>query len=367
MPRKTASPFSSAQRPAGKHQRPAPAGSAGKPGQHAPNTAKRPQGKPASGLHPRNRHQQRYDFAALTISCPELARYVQPNPHGDLSIDFANPLAVKTLNRALLQHWYGIQSWDIPDGYLCPPIPGRADYIHHLADLLTAANLGKPPAGRKVQVLDIGCGANCIYPLIGHSEYGWQFLASDIETASLDSAQRILDANPTLKRAIQLRHQPDCEHCFTHILGASDCCDLTLCNPPFHESAAAMQAGSERKWRNLGKDKAGNTGKNSNTGAPALNFGGQSNELWCDGGELAFISRMIRESRQYGAQVFWFTSLVSRQANLAPLQRLLQTCGALQQQVIEMSQGQKSSRLLAWTFLTPAQQQVWRQMRWQGR
>ena len=42
------------------------------------------------------------------------------------------------LNRAILMHHYGVKSWDIPAGYLCPPIPGRADYIHSVADLLAA-------------------------------------------------------------------------------------------------------------------------------------------------------------------------------------------------------------------------------------
>ncbi|WP_213976832.1 RlmF-related methyltransferase, partial [Serratia marcescens] len=80
-----------------------------------------------SGLHPRNRHRSRYDFPALIASCPALAPFVKPNAWGDVSVDFADPAAVKMLNRALLQHFYGIEHWDIPADYLCPPIPGRAD------------------------------------------------------------------------------------------------------------------------------------------------------------------------------------------------------------------------------------------------
>src|SRR5688572_21763289 len=116
-------------------------------------------------MHPRNRHQARYDFAPLIRTSPELAVFVRPNPYGDESIDFADPAAVTALNRALLKHFYGISYWQIPPGYLCPPIPGRADYIHHVADLLATSHHGSIPHGASVAVLDIGVGANCIYPI----------------------------------------------------------------------------------------------------------------------------------------------------------------------------------------------------------
>ena len=132
-------------------------------------------------LHPRNKHRGRYDFEKLTESNPELAPYVKLNPHNDLSIDFFNPDAVKMLNKALLKQYYDIANWDIPSHYLCPPIPGRADYIHHIADLLGSCNKGNIPSGNKIKCLDIGVGANCIYPLIGNKEYGWSFIGCDID------------------------------------------------------------------------------------------------------------------------------------------------------------------------------------------
>lgn len=87
-------------------------------------------------LHPRNKHRERYDFDQLTQINVTLAHYVRLNEYGDASIDFSDPKAVKSLNQALLKQFYGVYTWDIPHQYLCPPIPGRADYIHYLADLL---------------------------------------------------------------------------------------------------------------------------------------------------------------------------------------------------------------------------------------
>src|SRR5258708_22168599 len=126
-------------------------------------------------LHPRNSHRAGYDFKQLGKSSPDLKAFVYLNQYHDESIDFSNPDAVKALNKALLKYFYGVDHWDIPEGYLCPPIPGRADYIHYVADLLSENNNGTVPRGNKINVLDIGMGANCVYPLIGSSVYDWQF------------------------------------------------------------------------------------------------------------------------------------------------------------------------------------------------
>jgi 23S rRNA (adenine1618-N6)-methyltransferase len=123
----------------------------------------------ASKLHQSNYHSAGYDFLLLVQAHPTLSQYVRPNAYGDDSIDFANPQAVKALNQALLKHYYGVAVWDIPKNYLCPPIPGRADYVHYLADLLTDSipNLNH----EQVRLLDIGTGANLVYPLIALCVY----------------------------------------------------------------------------------------------------------------------------------------------------------------------------------------------------
>ncbi len=71
------------------------------------------------GLHPRNRHHQRYDLPALCQAHPDLQGYITLNPLGEQTIDFADPQAVKALNKALLAYFYAVKHWDIPDGFLC--------------------------------------------------------------------------------------------------------------------------------------------------------------------------------------------------------------------------------------------------------
>ena len=298
-------------------------------------------GRPAP-LHPRNRHQGSYDFPALIRVSPALKPFVAPTPQGNLSIDFTDPQAVRALNRALLALHHGVRDWDIPADFLCPTIPGQADYLHHLADLLAEGNSGQIPRGEAIRLLDVGTGANGVYPLIGFKEYGWHFVGSDIAPAALAAFGRTLAANPDCAAAIELRRQPDSQAIFAGILKPGERYAATLCNPPFHASPDDAVRGSKRKWKNLGKT----TGKT----VPLLNFGGQAAELWCPGGEAAFIERMIRESRSHAAQVGWFTCLVSKSSNLQHVQTALRREQAREVRVVAMAQGQKQSRFLAWRF-----------------
>lgn len=336
--------------------RPAAAGSA-RPSAAGGNAARR---QDKSMLHPRNRHRAPYDFAALTSTLPELRRFLRVGPHGETSIDFADPAAVKALNRALLLHFYGIREWDIPDGFLCPPVPGRADYIHVLADLLGSVNRGALPTTAKITVLDIGTGANCIYPLLGQASYGWHFVATDVAHEALANAARILSANPAMAAAIELRQQANGAAIFCGVIRPDERFDLTLCNPPFHASAKLAAEGSRRKVNNLNQGKR----QLPKGEKPLLNFGGQANELWCPGGELAFIRQMMQESRQFASQCCWFSALVSKKEHVAPLKAELSALGVTRVKLVAMAQGQKQSRMLAWSFLDEAQLQSWRQERW---
>lgn len=308
-----------------------------------------------TNLHPRSKHRGRYDFGQLIASSPELARFVSRNAYGDESVDFFNPDAVRALNTALLKHYYGIAYWEIPANYLCPPIPGRADYIHHIADLLYSKCKGALPPGEKIHCLDIGTGANGVYPIIGTASYGWKFVGTDVDPVALASAQRIVDRNPSLKGKIELRLQEDPRDILQGILKKNERFDLVICNPPFHSSAEEAQAGTLRKLNNLKRKKVTN---------PVLNFGGQSNELWCEGGEVRFILDMIRESWEYSDDFFWFSAVVSKQSSLDPIYRELEEAEAEEVKTIPMGQGNKMSRVVAWTFLTPEQQQAWMAERW---
>ena len=308
-----------------------------------------------TNLHPRNLDRFGYDFEQLIKNSPELKDFVSINEYQIETIDFSNPDAVKALNKALLIHHYNIEDWDIPANYLCPPIPGRADYIHYIADLLATTNNGIIPEGETVQGLDIGVGANCIYPIIGNSAYGWSFVGTDIDENAIQNCKKIIAANPKLMDPISLQLQTESRFIFKNIITPEDKFTFTICNPPFHSSQDEATKSSLRKVNNLESRDFG-----TKTTKPVLNFGGHNAELWCEGGELGFITQMVYESAKYPMQCLWFTTLVSKKENLSSIYKTLNKVSAVAIKTIDMAQGQKISRIVAWTFMSETQQNAWK-------
>ncbi|MDF2434194.1 MAG: rRNA (adenine1618-N6)-methyltransferase [Mucilaginibacter sp.] len=306
-------------------------------------------------LHPRNAHRHGYDFEQLIETSPEFRPFVKLNEYGIESISFSDPQAVKMLNKSLLKQFYGVNDWDIPEGYLCPPIPGRADYIHYVADLLSENNNGKVPTGKSIKILDVGTGANCIYPVIGSSVYGWQFVGTDIDPIAIRSAKDIIAANNHLKSNVLLRQQTNKHNIFKGIIVKDEGFDATICNPPFHGSLQEAQLATINKWNKL------KTGGQPQT---TLNFGGQKKELWYHGGEAAFIKLIIEQSALVAKQCLWFTTLVSKKNTLPGVYKALKKVAAYEVRNISMSQGQKVSRIVAWTFLNEAERAEWAQTWW---
>ena len=302
-------------------------------------------------MHPRNRNLKRYQISELVACLPELGGYIQKSKRGEDTIDFARPEAVKLLNRAIILSDYGLRHWDFPEANLCPPVPGRADYLHHMADLLRANHFGNIPLGPGIQALDIGVGATAIYPIVGIVEYGWSFVGSDIMEGSLESVQKIVEVNDLLQGLLEVRHQPNDSRILRGVVSELDRFTFTMCNPPFHASAEEAAQGTMRKTRNLSGGRASN---------PMLNFSGLHKELICEGGEMQFIQTLIRESQNYAANVFWFTTLVSKQSHLKALYATLKTVRPAEVKTISMGTGNKSARILAWTFVPREERVHWR-------
>lgn len=303
-------------------------------------------------LHPRNQHRKRYDFKALINICPELAQFVKLNDYKDESIDFFNAEAVKALNKALLMLYYDIEYWQIPDQYLCPPIPSRADYIHYIADVLGIKNTKLEDLKKQIKCLDVGVGANCVYPIIGVKEYNWKFVGTDIDAIAVAAANKIIASNPTLKDKVTIRLQPNKKNILTGIIRKDDFFDIVICNPPFHKSLDDAQASAIKKLSNL---------KHQKITKATLNFGGKSNELWYEGGEANFVKIMIGESILFKTSCLWFSCLISKHSNLESANKELYKAGAKQVQVIAMSQGNKVSRIVVWTFFADDEVKKWQQ------
>lgn len=302
-------------------------------------------------LHSRNRNRERYDLKAMMLSTPELQKCIILNKAGSESIDFSNPASIKIFNTAILNYYYGIKFWDFPDEHLCPAVPGRADYIHHIADLLNESNKGKIPIGKEITCLDIGTGASCIYPIIGITEYQWNFIGTDINVKSIQAAKQIEELNPQLKGKIVFRLQQEPKHIFRGVIDKDDNIDISICNPPFHSSIEEAEKGTKRKVKNL---------KGPKTNSVIRNFSGHHSELMYEGGEYQFIKNMILESTNIARHCLWFSSLVSKQSNLKKLYKILHKTQATEIKTINMATGNKTSRILAWSYLSKKERRLWR-------
>lgn len=297
-------------------------------------------------LHPRNKHNNGYDFALLVKHNPNLKQYITQTPRGEMSIDFNDSKSVKELNKALLLAYYQLQYWDLPNGHLCPPIPGRVDYIHHIADLLY--NGKQVLKSSNIKGLDIGVGANLIYPILGFAEYNWRFVGSDVNSESISWAKKIISHNPPLEKQIKIRRQKNKTQILSGIVNSQEYFDFIICNPPFHSSKEEALKSNRIKARKLKIQEQ-------------LNFGGVHSELWCKGGEFEFIYSMLMESEKFQTKILWFTCLVSKKDNLDKLLPYFKSNKKIRQyKIVDMAQGQKKSRFIAWTFLNESEIKQWK-------
>ena len=169
---------------------------------------------------------------------------------------------------------------------------------------------------------------------------------------------------------IEIRQQNDPSKILIGILDKTDTLDFVMCNPPFYGSAAEFQRESRRKVLNLAEnvEKRGSpvpAALDENPSAQGSNnFGGSDSELWCEGGEVGFVMKMVQESKQFRRSCLWFSSLVSRSYNLLEIEKELVREKKVRQGVrkiklIPMGPGLKSSTIVCWSYLDDDERKQW--------
>nr|BAN65609.1 conserved hypothetical protein [Babesia bovis] len=358
-------------------------------------TSRRNDNGARQSMHPRSRHNIKDDYIALSRAFPVLKRHMKPNPkwkvtmpkHQMYHYDFNHPDAVYHLSRAILNHVYGIKFYlpcgcphgscdpylrtersdtdcpafvddEIPvQRYLAPCVPGRANYIHYLADLLNLSNNSPDTSadsselkddasnmklqnilkGERVKVLDIGTGANCIYPLIGSAEYGWSFIATDIDINALMLAKQNIQLN-NMAKTVELRLQKDTLRMFTGVLMPHEFVHLTMCNPPFHSSLDQANLNPRVSTCATINELVFNPGMVATFSIDGFDLQKvNKNKFFVDGqvnytfssdasehGEVAFVEIMLVESRFHAHNALWFTSLVARLSTLKRIKSHIQ-------------------------------------------
>eukprot|EP00887_Chlorella_sp_A99_P005035 scaffold4.g5035.t1 len=384
-------------------------------------------------IHPASRYAlEQPDFAALAARYPALRPHLrwpggagqravgaesagavagssceQAAGPGRPTINFGSTEACRALTAALLDADFGIV-WDVPPGQLVPPLTNRANYIHWLEDLLA---LSAPPG--EVVGLDIGCGANLIYPLLGAAIAGWRFVAADVTSVALAWAARNREANSRLAPLIDVRRvamQPE-QRAFHRRAAAADAAGADTAGADVagadavdgaedaaaaeahgadgsrggtqsgdgetavangDAAAAASSAGVRRAERPAGSGIVSSALEQGEQVAfcmcnppffasaeeasanPATAYGGTAEEMVYPGerpgGELAFVTAMIEDSLKLRGQVHWYTTMVGKKATLKAARTLLYRHGVRVLRTTEFAQGKTSRWGLAWSF-----------------
>ncbi|AEO55638.1 hypothetical protein MYCTH_2299692 [Thermothelomyces thermophilus ATCC 42464] len=297
-------------------------------GESKPDRTGRP---PSPGVSADGYFRQLYatepDFRQLARRDPQFAAVLQDNGQ----LDFSDPAATMQLTKTLLHLDFGLKL-DLPDDRLCPPVPNRHNYILWLKELMDSTSYEHP--GRSLCGLDIGTGASCIYPLLGVAQRPWRFIATDIDAKNLSYAERNIRLNGLQDRIRLLDRKPNDPLVPLDDVGIASAVDFVMMNPPFYASEEDMLSSANKKAR---------PPMSACSGAPV--------EMVCDGGEVAHVGRLLRESLILRDRIQWYTSMLGKLTSLEVLVEQLRDHAIDNYAVTEFVQGSKTRRwALGWSF-----------------
>jgi len=286
-----------------------------------------------SRMHPRNRYFRRKpDFAALAAQFADFAAIVVTDSRGRVHVDWKDPACSVALTRALLRADYGLK-WELPRGFLCPPVPQRVNYVHWIEDLLAGTIETAIKSAHAVRIpdeatgLDVGVGASAIYPLLALSLHpNWKMIGTDINEEALRSARANVESNG-LQAKIRLELVGSDSVLLETVRKQSDVIDFCMCNPPFF--AAEEDARKASHYRSCDA---------------------KVQELVTPGGEQAFVSRMIADSQVLRHRVRWYTTMVGHKSSLTAAMAEIKSCGASLVRSTTFFQGKTIRWAVAWSF-----------------
>lgn len=285
----------------------------------------------------RNLYASEPNFAHLGQKYPDFGALFTDGSY----LDFTDPAAVMQLTKTLLLESFGLRV-SLPADRLCPPVPNRHNYILWLKDLLDSTSASYTETyetERKVTGLDIGTGASLIYPLLGCAQRpGWSFVATDIDAESLVSARANAHANGLDSRIRVVDRAGGASNALIPLdeLEDLDTLDFVMTNPPFYASDDELLDLAARKAQ-----------------PPHSACTGAAVEMVCEGGEVAFVGRMVEESLVLRDRVQWYTAMLGKQSSLETLIERLRGHGITNFAATTFIQGSRTRRwALGWSFLT---------------
>lgn len=209
-------------------------------------------------------------------------------------------------------------------------VANRHNYILWLKALTDTTSYDKPP--RSLAGLDIGTGASCIYPLLGATQRPWSFIATDIDDKSLACARRNVALNGLEGRVNLIRRDPGEKLIPDEAVAAP--VTFVMTNPPFYRDEAEMLRGAGEKKR-----------------PPFSACTGSAMEMVTEGGEVAFVERILAESLVLRDRIQWYTAMLGFLSSVSSIVGKLREHGINNYAVTEFVQGNKTRRwAVGWSF-----------------
>ncbi|KAG7163978.1 RNA N6-adenosine-methyltransferase METTL16-like [Homarus americanus] len=329
-------------------------------------------------MHQRNRYRTPPSFKKLATQYPEFREHCTYDLSGKVHLDFKNPKAVRALTTCLLDQDFGLKS------------------------LYLMTHAARYDSEHMVVGADIGVGAACIYPLLGAKQFGWCMLGTETDQLSYGSAttnvlnnnlqdrvfvkkvengiilkgvldekeaqSQILESklrrkqtedadlsknidttdSQTPTQTSQSEMKIDGSHCTSDSQSdklkavknkneelSTFFYDFTMCNPPFFSSEEEMD--TMKKSR---KDR----------GEPVSAATGAVHEKVTAGGEITFVTQMIKESQLLKDKIRIFTTLIGSKAHVKPIKTALNGANPTCSVLTEFCQGRTMRWGIAWSF-----------------
>ena len=232
------------------------------------------------------------DFLTLIKEFPELKKYIlkqNEDNEAEFQFDWSNNELSLLMDKSILNYYFDIKYYDIPKGFLIPPIPSRINYINLINSIIT--KLINDIDIKNIIGIDIGTGANIIYPILGYSIYKWKFICTEINKEAYNNAKLILQKN-NLENNINIIKQNNKDNIFISILNRENKYIFSMCNPPYYNYE------NEIKLEDKKRDNE-------------YNF----DEIYYKNGEYGFFQRYFEESICYKNNVFLYTILIGKKIN----------------------------------------------------
>ncbi|XP_043472715.1 U6 small nuclear RNA (adenine-(43)-N(6))-methyltransferase [Leptopilina heterotoma] len=277
-------------------------------------------------MHPRNKYKEEPNFKELALLYPEFRKVAMTDLSGKVRLNFKDDESLRVLTKILLRHDFGIEV-EIPESKLIPALSLRLNYVLWIEDLLIHSGLNDMRLARGI---DIGTGAVCIYPLLFAKLYGCKMIASEIDLESIKSAEENINRN-NMQELIKVISVPK-ETILSKFVNNEENYSFVMCNPPFFKTDHDLKKINKRL-------------------PPRNASSGKESELIVEGGEIAFIMRLIDDSMILKEKIQIYTSMIGVKKNLLFLRSELKNRNIENVTWTEFCQGFTKRWGIAWSFL----------------